>query len=250
MERRSASRSRRARAVGALALTIGAACAPELPTPGPPAFATVADRLTQYGDRARARMRPYFAVAGLAYPPSRVVLAGLKYERELLVYAAGAGGVMRYVRRYPVLAASGRLGPKLAQGDRQVPEGLYRIESLNPNSRYHLSLRIGYPNAFDLERAALDARDDLGGDIMIHGAAASSGCLAVGDEAAEDLFVLAADVTPEHVDVILSPVDFRARALPLSDGPTAPWVDDLYRDIRRALADLPAPAIEDRAPSS
>ena len=145
--------------------------------------------------------------------------------------------------RYLVLGASGRLGPKLAWGDLQVPEGLYRIEYLNPNSRYHLSLRIGYPNEFDLRQAALDARDDLGGDIMIHGAEDSIGCLAMGDEAAEDLFVLAADVAPENIDVILSPVDFRVRPLPPSDRPQPQWIDDLYTEIRRALAELPPPAI-------
>ena len=235
----------RTRALGALALAIVSACTRErpAPTPQPPALPTVADRLAQYGDRARVRMRPYFAVAGVTYPPSRVVLAGLKQERELLVYAAGADGIVRYVMRYPVLAASGRLGPKLAQGDLQVPEGLYRIEYLNPNSRYHLSLRIGYPNASDLEQAALDGRDDLGGDIMIHGAAASRGCLAVGDEAAEDLFVLAADVAPENVDVILSPIDFRVRTLPTTDEPPPPWVSQRYREIRDVLILLPPPVI-------
>src|SRR5262245_51567873 len=77
MTRRSARGGPRARALGALALVVGAACTPERPTappPLPPELPTVADRLAQYGDGARARMRPYFAVAGVAYPPSRVVL--------------------------------------------------------------------------------------------------------------------------------------------------------------------------------
>src|SRR5262245_33616862 len=106
MERRSASGwVARTRALGALALAIVSACTRErpAPTPPPPVLPTIADRLAQYGDRARARMRPYFAVAEVAYPPSRVVLAGLKHERELLVYAAGADGIVRYVMRYPVL---------------------------------------------------------------------------------------------------------------------------------------------------
>ena len=211
-----------------------------MPTLPPPRRFTIAERIAQYGAEARARLRPYFVAAHVAYPPARVALVGLKQERELLVYAAGPDGAMRWLRSYPILAASGRLGPKLKAGDKQVPEGVYAIESLNPNSRFHLSLRVGYPNAFDLAQAIRDDRSDLGGDIMIHGADESIGCLAMGDEAAEDLFVLAADVAPENVDVILSPVDFRVHGLPRMDRPP-PWVDGLYADIRTALAVLPPP---------
>ena len=63
----------------------------------------------------------------------------------------------------------------------------------------------------------------------------------MGDEAAEDLFVLAADVAPENIDVILSPVDFRVHGVPRSDRPPPPWIDGLYADIRTALAVLPLP---------
>jgi hypothetical protein len=116
---------------------------------------------------------------------------------------------------------------------------------LNPNSRYHLSLRIDYPSPFDLMHAAEDGRSDPGGDIMIHGGSGSTGCLAIGDEAAEELFVLAADVSHENVDVILSPVDFRVSSLARSDRTQPPWIADLYADIRYALAQLP-PAINAR----
>ena len=104
--------------------------------------ATVASRLEESGAAADARWRPHFERAGVAYPPDRVALAGLKEERRLEVYAAGADGAWRFVRAFPVLAASGRAGPKLREGDRQVPEGCYRVASLNPNSRFHLALRL------------------------------------------------------------------------------------------------------------
>ena len=79
------------------------------------------------------------------------------------------------------------LGPKLREGDRQVPEGVYTIANMNPNSISHLSLALSYPNDFDRARAAEDGRADntLGGSIMIHGGSGSIGCMAVGDEAAE-----------------------------------------------------------------
>jgi murein L,D-transpeptidase YafK len=127
-----------------------------------------------------------------------------KDTRVVEVYAAIPDGTWRLIRRYPILAASGVAGPKLREGDMQVPEGTYAVTLLNPNSRFHVSLRLGYPNDFDREMARSDGRTDLGGDIMIHGRALSVGCLAVGDDAAEDFFTLAAAVGLEHVKVVIS----------------------------------------------
>jgi murein L,D-transpeptidase YafK len=169
----------------------------------------------------------------------------IKAEKVLHVYAAGDGGPFIFIKSYPVLGASGRLGPKLREGDRQVPEGIYPIESLNPNSRYHLSLRIGYPGKFDREMARREGRTDLGGDIMIHGGDLSIGCLAVGDEAAEDLFVLAADAGVEKVCAVLAPVDFRKDPDPGTDPPALPtepaWVADLYAALSGELSRYPPP---------
>lgn len=202
---------------------------------------TVAQRVEQYGAAARQRWAPGFSAAGVSYPPRSVVLVGCKYERRLDVLAAGEDGRPHFIRSIPVLTASGRLGPKLSEGDGQVPEGIYPIESLNPNSLYHLALRVGYPNEFDQEQAAREGRGDLGGDIMIHGSDTSVGCLAVGDEAAEDLFVLAADTGIEHMKVVLTPVDFRVHALPPDVGPLPRWAGELYGGIRSELAELPEP---------
>ena len=129
--------------------------------------ATVQDRLDAYGEDARSRLRPLFEKAGVVYPPGAVTLVGLKQEKQVQLYAADPGEPPRFIRSYDVLAASGKAGPKLAEGDLQVPEGLYRIESLNPNSSYHLSLRVDYPNQFDRDRAREEGRTQLGGDIMI-----------------------------------------------------------------------------------
>lgn len=129
------------------------------------------------------------------------------------------------------------MGPKLREGDRQVPEGVYPLESLNPNSRFHVALRVGYPNELDRQAGQQEGRGNLGGDIMIHGGSASIGCLAIGDPAAEELFVLAAAVGIENVTVVLSPLDLRHRPLPagLGDG----WRATLYGDVKEQLAQLP-----------
>ena len=68
------------------------------------------------------------------------------------------GQAWKLIHRYSVLAASGVAGPKLRQGDKQVPEGVYGISFLNPSSRYDVSLRVNYPNAFDRQMAAKDGR--------------------------------------------------------------------------------------------
>lgn len=202
---------------------------------------TIEERLAQYGPVARARWQPYFARAQIAYPARGVILVGIKDEQRFEVYAtASAAGSPRFIRSYPILAASGKAGPKLKEGDRQVPEGLYQIESLNPNSRFHLSLRVNYPNAFDRQQAERDGRTGLGGDIMIHGNAVSIGCLAMGDEAAEDLFVLAADTGLANLQVILTPVDFRSGKTLPATVTLPPWTDSLYASIRAELARLPA----------
>ena len=200
---------------------------------------TVEERVAEFGDVVRARLAPRFQAAGLNYPPRQLTFVGIKDERLLDVYGAGADGVIRYVCTYPILAASGVLGPKLREGDRQVPEGIYRVPELNPNSSFHLSIRLNYPNEFDQAQAAAEGRTKLGGDIMIHGDSRSRGCLAMGDPAAEDLFVLSALTGIENVTVILTPIDLRdARRPELPEG-SPKWTTELYERLKRELARYP-----------
>jgi hypothetical protein len=221
-----------------LLIALGCLLAGALPALG---ASTTEERVRQYGGAAARRWAPYFKQAGVAYPPTAVTLVGLKQERLLEVYAANGTNALRFIRSFPILAASGKLGPKLKQGDLQVPEGLYRVESLNPNSAFHLSLRVNYPNEEDRARARAEKRTDLGGDIMIHGNAVSVGCLAMGDEAAEDLFVLAAETGVSKVNVILSPLDFRERDLAGIPVGAPKWTAERYASIKAALVSLRKP---------
>jgi len=194
--------------------------------------------LAHYGPAARARMKPYFDRAKVAYPPQRLALLIFKREKRLSVWAGGSSGGWRFVRAYPILAASGTSGPKLREGDYQVPEGLYRIEVLNPASSYHLSMRVGYPNAADRKQAAIDHRTRLGGDIYIHGKNLSIGCVAIGDTAIEELFTLVADTGTPKVQLILSPNDLRVASAPITQ--TTPlWIVQLYQTIAAALVPFP-----------
>ena len=202
---------------------------------------TIEDVVRDVGAAARARLHPSFAAAGIAYPPRSVTLLALKEERRVELWATGASGPRRRLTSYPILAASGGAGPKLREGDRQVPEGVYRILWLNPASSYHLSLKVDYPNAFDRRQARADGRTSLGGDIFIHGRDVSIGCIALGDPAVEELFVLAHDVGLSHLKVVIAPRDLRTpRTGPLESG-HAPWVDGLYDVLRAEMAALGAP---------
>lgn len=201
---------------------------------------TVEDRLEQYGPAARSRLAPAFKDSGVSYPPKKLVFVGLKKDRVLQVYA-NQDDDYQFIKSYPIVAASGWLGPKLREGDRQVPEGIYKVVFLNPNSLYHLSLRLDYPSSFDRKMANKDGRTKLGEDIMIHGSNCSIGCLAMGDPASEDLFVLAADVGIENIRVILSPVDFRKAKLDKQGLELPEWADELYGTVSKELKKLPLP---------
>ena len=199
---------------------------------------TVAERVAQYGPAVRSRLASDFKRVGCPYPPAKMKLVGLKKEKRLEVWVAPTNGIFALLKTFPIIGTSGGLGPKLEEGDSQMPEGIYRIDFLNPNSRYHLSLHVDYPNAYDRAKAVADGRDKLGGDIMIHGSAWSDGCFAMGDPAAEELFVLAAETGLSNITVILSPVDFRVRKLPDKMPKVPAWTTELYELIGQELMNL------------
>lgn len=202
---------------------------------------TLKTRLAEISPAATIRLSGKFESAKAVWPPAEVALIAIKDEKIVELHARAAGGAWKLIHRYRVLAASGGAGPKLRQGDRQVPEGIYAIAFLNPNSAYHVSLRVNYPNAFDRQMAARDGRKELGGDIMIHGKNLSAGCLAMGDEAVEELFVLAAQMGLANVKLILSPTDFRHAGISAQAPGQPQWLPKLYAEIASAMAEFKGP---------
>lgn len=198
-------------------------------------------RLAQFGPAASERIAAKFKGAKAAWPPAEIALVAIKDEKTLELFARQKGGAWTFVHRYPVLAASGGSGPKLRKGDKQVPEGIYGIAFLNPNSRYHVSMRVNYPNEFDRKMAAKDGRRDLGGDIMIHGKRSSAGCLAMGDEVAEELFLLAATIGVGNIKIVIAPTDLRNTGLPSVDQSQPQWLSRLYMEVASAMSEFKAP---------
>jgi murein L,D-transpeptidase YafK len=216
----------------------GCAEAPPDVTETMPARRSVQDVHAMFGQAAEMRLRPAFDQAGMPFPPQQIALLAFKSEKRLELWAKSNNRWVM-VKPYPIFAASGAPGPKLEEGDRQVPEGIYRIEYLNPNSNFHLSMKINYPNFDDMERAWDDGRTNLGGQIFIHGSAVSIGCIAVGNRAIEELFTLVDRVGAERVQVVIAPKDFRRSPV----GPIYEWqpywVPDLYANISTALRQYP-----------
>ena len=150
------------------------------------------DRVADARTRRSAHLAERFARAGVPYPAEEIYLRVFKFEGRLELWARPRGQApFRLVHTYPILCASGRLGPKRREGDGQVPEGFYEVDRFNPRSLFHLSLGLNYPNAAD-RRLTTDPAQP-GSDVFIHGGAASVGCLAMGDAAAEEIYLAALD---------------------------------------------------------
>ncbi|MBT7067998.1 MAG: murein L,D-transpeptidase [Verrucomicrobia bacterium] len=123
--------------------------------------------------------------SGLAYG-SPIFIRIFKEERELELWIKEKEAFQLF-RTYTIVGMSGRLGPKLREGDRQAPEGCYFVtpSRMNPNSRFHLSFNLGYPNAYDR------AHGRTGSALMVHGNRVSIGCFAMTDTKIEEIYCLA-----------------------------------------------------------
>ena len=142
-------------------------------------------------ERKESLVREMFQRSSLNYPRVQILIRVFKSEGLLELWGADStSSKYKLVKTYKVCASSGGLGPKRSQGDGQVPEGFYQIERFNPMSNYHLSLGIDYPNRSD---KILGRSRNLGGDIFIHGNCVTVGCVPLGDDAIEELYLIAVE---------------------------------------------------------
>lgn len=117
------------------------------------------------------------------------------------------------IRTYPISLGKNPEGHKTRQGDQRTPEGRYFLDWRNPESQYYLAMHISYPNHKDLQYA-LKQGISPGNNIMLHGLPNkyadgekvfldldwTDGCIAVSNEAIEEIWHMVADNTV--IDII------------------------------------------------
>ena len=118
---------------------------------------------------------------------SPIMLRIFKQENELEIWKQTHTGRYALLESFEVCKWSGKFGPKFKEGDRQAPEGFYFVNKhqMNPNSAYHLSFNMGFPNSYDR------AHGRTGSHLMVHGACSSAGCYSMTDERIEEIYSLA-----------------------------------------------------------
>lgn len=143
-----------------------------------------------------ADLKKEFSRNQLDYGSFKMILVGYKSIKKLEVFVADKNSKKyQLFKTYDFCVLSGELGPKRMEGDYQVPEGLYEISHFNPQSNFHLSLKVNYPNASD---KILSDKDKPGGDIYIHGSCVSVGCIPITDECIKELYILAVECQNRH----------------------------------------------------
>lgn len=141
-----------------------------------------------------AAPRVAFGRALKAYTGPQITRVVLYKDRRRLYLLSGA----EVIKQYKVGLGFAPKGPKRVEGDGRTPEGSYIIDRRNPNSNYHLSIGISYPNAQDVAYARSIGKQP-GGEIFIHGRARknrgkgrdwTAGCIAVKDRHMEEIYMM------------------------------------------------------------
>jgi len=211
----------------------------KLTPPAPPRFYSTDAVIAAYGKSVREKLKAEFARQKVSYPPKKLTWIVLKAERQLLIFARNNKGLICRILSYPIIGASGRAGPKLAEGDKQVPEGFYRLTGFRPNLVAHIGLDVNYPNQFDHARARAEKRQNLGGEILIHGSKWSTGCLAMGNEPIEEMFVLAYDCGLENITLLFAPCNLNSNKPEIDFKKQPSWLPQLYRQLALELGRYP-----------
>ena len=167
-------------------------------------------KITELLQRKQDTLMKQFKNKGLEWPAKYIYIRSFKYDSQLEVWVKNERSQpYKLFKTYKICALAGTLGPKRMEGDYQVPEGFYHINEFNPNSLYHLSLGLNYPNMSD---RMLSDSTQPGGDIYIHGSCVTTGCIPITNQQIEELYILAAYAKNQGQDFIpvhIFPVDFK-----------------------------------------
>ncbi|MGX0903913.1 murein L,D-transpeptidase YafK [Roseovarius sp. MBR-79] len=155
-------------------------------------FALLAGAAALAGCAEKSKFRTYRG-------PEVTRLVVNKGEREMFLYHN-----RRVLKRYDVDLGFAPAGHKAFEGDGKTPEGEYHIDRRNPDSAFHLSLGVSYPNEQDISFARAHGKSP-GGDIFIHGEPNllgflkpdwTAGCIAVTNREMEDVYAMVRTGTP------------------------------------------------------
>jgi len=174
------------------------------------------DRLETARANSAKEVKDLLAKFKIDWENFEIYIRAFKKEMQLEVWAKEKGTAkFTNIGIFLFCKFSGELGPKRKEGDLQIPEGFYHIDRFNPNSQFHLSLGLNYPNAADLKFADSAAP---GSDIFIHGKCETVGCIPITDAKIELLYLLAEQASklgqnqiPVHIFPIqLTPAKFKS----------------------------------------
>lgn len=142
-------------------------------------------------DEKEQLVKDYFRKQNLTYEGFRLFIRAFKTEGKVEVWVReNRGETFHLIQTYDFCSTSGTPGPKRKEGDLQVPEGIYHLNHFNPQSRFHLSLGVSYPNASD---RILSDQTHPGGAIYIHGNCVTVGCIPITDAKISELYVMAVE---------------------------------------------------------
>ena len=138
-------------------------------------------------EQSDTSLRILFQERTINYPAEKIYIRAFKQEQLLEIWV-DSGIEYKLIKIYKFTANSGNSGPKKQEGDLQIPEGFYQLTNFNPESKFHLSLKISYPNEADKIRN--QNPQNTGGDIYIHGGKQTTGCIPIGDKNIRELYWL------------------------------------------------------------
>jgi murein L,D-transpeptidase YafK len=148
-------------------------------------------RVKKAYEEKESTVQQYFEEKKLSSHGYEIFIRAFKQEEILEVWVKYAyNQTYTLLHTYQICSSSGVLGPKRKEGDSQVPEGIYQINHFNPQSNFHLSLGIDYPNASD---RILSDRKNPGSAIYIHGNCVTIGCIPLTDDKIKELYILAVE---------------------------------------------------------
>jgi murein L,D-transpeptidase YafK len=157
-------------------------------------------RVSDAFNRKADTLKKQFTALGLQWPAKQIYIRSFKYDSQLEVWVRNnVSEPFKLFKTYAVCALAGTLGPKRMEGDYQVPEGFYYINEFKPNSAYHMSLGLNYPNASD---KILSHETNPGGGIYIHGSCVTVGCIPIQNFQIEEVYILAMSAKSNGQDFI------------------------------------------------